>query len=223
MNLLALDTSTEYCSAALWRDGALFDRVERAGQRHSELLIEMIRAVLKSGGVDVRQLAAIATTVGPGSFTGVRIAIAVAQGLAFGAKVPAVGIGTLEAIAWGCNADRVVVANDARMGEVYCAAFTRSESELSTLWGPVLASPNAVPSVTGRGFAGAGSGFTVYRDALMGAWREAVTNVIDDAYPSARHVAELAARKFARGETVCAELLAPVYVRDKVALTVDER
>jgi tRNA threonylcarbamoyladenosine biosynthesis protein TsaB len=223
VQILALDTSTEYCSAAFWRDGHVFDRVEHAGQRHSELLIPMIRAVLAEGGASMHELDAIAATVGPGTFTGVRIATAVAQGLAFGARVPVVAVGTLEAMAAACNAQRVVVASDARMGEVYCAAYRRNTDHLETLFGPMLAKPDSVPTLTERGFVGAGNGFERYRDALMQCWAESIESVADVSYPHARDVAALAATRVAIGLVAPAEALTPVYVRDKVALTVSER
>jgi tRNA threonylcarbamoyladenosine biosynthesis protein TsaB len=99
MRVLALDTSTEYCSVALWQDGAVMARSELAGQKHSELLISMLEALLNEAGVKLAQLDGIAFGKGPGSFTGVRIACGTAQGLAFGANLPVAGVCTLEALA----------------------------------------------------------------------------------------------------------------------------
>src|SRR3972149_2527871 len=125
MNILALDTSTEYCSAALWRDGGVHERAVRAGQSHSEILIGMVDAVMAEGGTQLARLDGIAYGQGPGSFTGLRIACAVAQGLAFAAEIPLAGVGTLQAVAMSCGAARVVCCLDARMQEIYHAAYVR--------------------------------------------------------------------------------------------------
>src|SRR5688500_2270663 len=127
MKILALDTSTEYCSVALSIDGALDERETRAGQRHSELVLGMVDALLRARGVHLRNLDAIAFGEGPGSFTGLRIACGVVQGLAFGADVPVVGVGTLLAMAHGSGAERIVCCLDARMHEIYHGAYTRSD------------------------------------------------------------------------------------------------
>ncbi|MDH4294437.1 MAG: tRNA (adenosine(37)-N6)-threonylcarbamoyltransferase complex dimerization subunit type 1 TsaB, partial [Betaproteobacteria bacterium] len=127
MNILALDTSTEYCSVALWRDGALCEQGAPAGQTHSEILLGMVDSVLTEGGVRLEALDGIAYGQGPGSFTGLRIACAVAQGLAYSFGIPLVGIGTLHTMAAACGAGRVLCCLDARMQEVYHAAYVRSD------------------------------------------------------------------------------------------------
>jgi tRNA threonylcarbamoyladenosine biosynthesis protein TsaB len=119
MNILALDTSTDYCSAALWRDGLCVERAAAAGQSHSTLLMQMADAVLAEAGLKLQALDGIAYGEGPGSFTGLRIACAVAQGLAFAADLPVAGIGTLQAMAAACDAPRVICCLDARMQDVY--------------------------------------------------------------------------------------------------------
>ena len=125
MKILALDTSTAHCSVALWIDGEVAAREALAGQRHSELLLGMIDALLRGSGLSVRNLDGIAYGEGPGSFTGLRIACGVVQGLAFGGGVPVVGIGTLLAMAAGSGAPRIVCCVDARVHEIYHAAYCR--------------------------------------------------------------------------------------------------
>ena len=125
LNILSLETSSEWCSVAAWLDGKTLAREELAGQRHSELILPMIDALLHDAGVELAAFDAIAFGAGPGSFTGLRIACGVAQGLAFAAGVPVACVSTLLAVAQGSGADRVVVCLDARMGEVYFGAFQR--------------------------------------------------------------------------------------------------
>jgi tRNA threonylcarbamoyladenosine biosynthesis protein TsaB len=122
MNILALETSTEYCSVALWQDGAIVERCDLAVQKHSEMLIAMLDALLKDAGVRIQDMDGIAFGKGPGSFTGVRIACGAAQGLAFGASLPVAGVCTLEALAEASGKEKVIAALDARMGEIYHAA-----------------------------------------------------------------------------------------------------
>ena len=123
MRILALETSTEYCSVALWQDGAIVERCELVGQKHSELLMEMLDGVLREANITLAQLDGIAFGAGPGSFTGVRIACGVAQGLALGADLPVVGICTLAALAQASGYEKVIATLDARMAEVYHAAY----------------------------------------------------------------------------------------------------
>ena len=119
MNIIALDTSTEYCSLAVWLNGNIVSREILAGQRHSELLLPMLHIMLTEIGITFNQIDGIAFGAGPGSFTGLRIACGVAQGLAFAQAVPIVGISTLEALAQQVDTAKVLVALDARMGELY--------------------------------------------------------------------------------------------------------
>lgn len=223
MNILALDTSTEHCSVALWRDGAVFERAVRAGQSHSEILIGMADAVLAEGDMRLAALDGIAYGRGPGSFTGLRIACAVAQGLAFPADIPLVGIGTLHAMAMACGATRVVCCLDARMQEIYHAAYLREGDVYIEVSTPRVCVPAAVPELQGGGWTGCGSGFAAYRDELQQAYGAALAQVMDGVYPHARDIARLAAPVFAAGQGIRAEEAAPLYIRDKVALKTAER
>ena len=223
MNILALDTSTEHCSVALWQDGAVHERAARAGQAHSEMLIGMADAVLAEGGLRLSMLDGIAYGQGPGSFTGLRIACAVAQGLAFPGDIPLSGIGTLHAMALACGAARVVCCLDARMQEIYHAAYVRQGDTYIEVSAPRVCAPAAAPQLPGDGWAGCGSGFAAYRDVLRLRHGAALVSIEDGVYPHARDIARLAAPLFAAGRGVRAEDAVPLYIRDKVALKTTER
>ncbi|RPJ47768.1 MAG: tRNA (adenosine(37)-N6)-threonylcarbamoyltransferase complex dimerization subunit type 1 TsaB [Betaproteobacteria bacterium] len=223
MNILAFDTSTEHCSAALWRGGSLFERAVHAGQVHSEILIGMVDAVLAEGGVPLARLDGIAYGQGPGSFTGLRIACAVAQGLAFPAAIPLVGIGTLQAMALSCGAARVVCCLDARMKEIYHAAYVREGDAYVEMSAPRVCAPADAPVLPGEGWTGCGSGFAVHRDVLRQCYGTSLTAIAEGVYPRARNIVRLAVPLFAAGQGVSAEDAVPLYIRDKVALKTAER
>ena len=223
MKILALDTSTEFLSLALWRDGEVAVREMLAGQKHSELVLPLIRALLDEAGVQLTDLDGIAFGEGPGSFTGLRIGCGVAQGLAFGAGLSVVGVCTLEALAQQAGADRVVACLDARMNEVYHAAYERDGDGWREVIAPGLYPPPQVPPLAGAGWVGIGSGWDAFGDALDAVYGTQVERKIAGAFPLARHMAELAAVRFANGEGKAPHEAAPLYVRNKVAFTIKER
>ncbi|MCW5604098.1 MAG: tRNA (adenosine(37)-N6)-threonylcarbamoyltransferase complex dimerization subunit type 1 TsaB [Burkholderiales bacterium] len=223
MKILALDTSCEYCSVALWRDGDIEAMETHAGQSHSTLLLGMIDDLLARHGLRVKQLDGIAFGEGPGSFTGLRIGCGVTQGLAFAAGLPVVGVGTLLAMAAAAGAERVVCCMDARMQEIYHAAYEKSGDTWDTVCAPSVAAPEAAPLPPGEAWLGCGSGFSVYREALARRYEGRLSDIAPDVHPHARDIAVLAAPLFAAGAGMDAALAAPVYIRDKVALRTDER
>lgn len=249
LKILALDTSTEYCSVALSIDGAIDARDVRAGQSHSGLLLRMVHERLAAHGLALGELDGIAYGEGPGSFTGLRIACGVVQGLAFGAGLPVVGVSTMLAMAAGSGAARVVCAIDARVHEIYHAAYVRAAAgghpgapagverteEVRNLalnalhpgWvvvhAPSVCAPGAAPQPEGEGWLACGSGFAAYRDVLEARYAGRLARIDADAYPRARDIARLAAPRFAAGATRTADEAAPVYLREKVALRTDER
>lgn len=223
MKLLVLDTSTEWCSAALWLDGRIDARRVLAGQRHSSLLLPMVDALLRESAISLRQLDGIGYGAGPGSFTGLRIACAVTQGLAFGADLPVAGVSTLESVAEQTGAERVLTVLDARMAEVYWAAYQRDGTGWQCVTEPALALPESVAVPEGGDWVGAGNGFVALGDVLRPRLAAQLVRIDDTVVPDAAAMAPLAARAFERGEGMDAALAAPVYLRDKVALTVDER
>ena len=222
MNLLAVETSTELCSVALLRGAELFVDEALAENRHSELLVPMLRRVLERARLEAAQLDGFAFGQGPGSFTGIRIACGIVQGLAFGAGRPVVPVPSLLALAEQSNEAHVVAALDARMGEAYVAAYTRSGDDWDEVLAPRLVEAGSAPPLPGRRWAATGSGFD--RHAwLREAYRESIEMRYEGDLPRAGSIARIAARRFARGAAVAAEQAAPLYLRDKVALTTAER
>jgi tRNA threonylcarbamoyladenosine biosynthesis protein TsaB len=223
MKILALETSTEYCSVALWQDGVLTGRSEKVGQRHSELLMAMLDEVLTEAGVKLAQLDGIAFGAGPGSFTGVRIACGVAQGLALGVSLPVIGICTLQAVAQGSGKNKVIAALDARMAEVYFAVYEKCGSEWLTVCAPCLCLPQDTPAADGADWLGAGSGFAAHGTVLQARYDGQLSSIDASCVPQAGAIAELAAPMFAAGLGLDAALAMPLYLRDKVALKTSER
>jgi tRNA threonylcarbamoyladenosine biosynthesis protein TsaB len=222
MKILAVETSTEYCSVALWQDGAVSERCELVGQKHSELLMAMLDELLKDNGVTIAQLDGIAFGKGPG-FTGVRIACGVAQGLALGANLQVVGVCTLQALAQASGRSKVISALDARMGEIYLAAYEKIAGEWSTLIEPCLCKAEHAQELSDEGWFGAGSGFAVNEATLSAHYARQLSGVDARAVPLASAIAQLAAIEFAKGNAVDAALALPLYLRDKVALKTSER
>ena len=223
MKILALETSTEYCSAAIWQDGKVRQRNELAGQKHSEMLMPMLGVLLQDAGCGIRDMDGIAFGSGPGSFTGVRIACGVAQGLALGAGLPVSGISTLLALAEGSGHVRVIAALDARMGEIYCAVYEKQDEGWKIVSEPGLCKPEDSPFVTGGGWFGAGSGFAAFREILQKRYAGQLAGMDTDAVPRAEHIAALGALQFAGGLGMDAAQAQPFYLRDKVALKTAER
>jgi tRNA threonylcarbamoyladenosine biosynthesis protein TsaB len=223
MRVLALETSTEYCSVALWQDGVVSDRCELAGQKHSVMLIPMLDSLLREAGVRLADMDGIAFGAGPGSFTGVRIACGAAQGLALGANLPVAGICTLQALAQASGQNKVIAVLDARMAEVYYAAYEKRDKEWITVCEPCLCLPQDAPAVEGSGWLGVGSGFIAHGGQLRARHAANLTEVDERAVPQASAIAELAAPLFAAGRGVDAADAMPLYLRDKVALKTSER
>ncbi|HCI14579.1 MAG: tRNA (adenosine(37)-N6)-threonylcarbamoyltransferase complex dimerization subunit type 1 TsaB [Gallionellales bacterium GWA2_60_142] len=223
MRVLALETSSEYCSVALWQDGEVVSRCEPVGQKHSERLMPMIDELLQATGHRLQAMNAIAFGMGPGSFTGVRIACGVAQGLALGANLPVVGVCTLEALAEASGHDKVIAVLDARMSEIYHAAYERQGDDWIAVSAPCLCKPADAPVVAGAGWFAAGSGFAVNSEALQARYAGQLLGVDGTVVPQAAAIAAIGARRLARGEGMDASQALPLYLRDKVALTTAER
>jgi len=223
MKIIAIETSTEFCSVALWQDGVVTGKSENVGQKHSEVLMAMLDSVLKQAGVKLAQLDGIAFGAGPGSFTGVRIACGVAQGLALGANLPVIGICTLQAVAQGSGKDKVIAALDARMAEVYFAVYEKRDGKWIAECAPCLCLPQDTPAVDGSGWLGAGSGFAAHGQVLQARYDGQLVAIDATCVPQAGAIAELAAPMFAAGLGLDAALAMPLYLRDKVALKTSER
>lgn len=220
MNILALDTATEACSAALWCDGQVVaQRFEQAPRRQAELILPFCQAVLDTAGLRPQQLDAIAFGRGPGAFTGVRVAVSVVQGIAFAADLPVLPISTLAAMAYGSGrfqaVPQIAVAIDARMGEIYWAGYRRTEAGLEPLMTEqVGAAENVSMAPVAGAWVGVGTGWGRYRQRLE--QRCPVAECWPEMYPDAVDIAALAAIAWQRGEAVPPEQALPVYLRDRV-------
>lgn len=194
------------------------------GNRHSELILPMINDLLQECSLSLQQITGIAFGKGPGSFTGLRIACGVAQGLAFAKNIPVVGINTLEAIAHQVNKSKIIVTLDARMGEIYHATFERlNDLEWNTVQEATLCKPENAPTLIGSGWIGCGSGFDIFKDELCKRYGDSINEFRSDLHPRAKEVAELALPFFMRGESIQASKATLSYIRNKVALKEHER
>ncbi|HHJ4199575.1 tRNA (adenosine(37)-N6)-threonylcarbamoyltransferase complex dimerization subunit type 1 TsaB [Aeromonas veronii] len=221
LKILAVDTATEACSAALLVGDKLFSRWEEAPRDHTRKILPMVQAVLEDAGINLSDLDAIAFGRGPGSFTGVRIGISVAQGLAFGAGVPLIGISTLAAMAQGAyrldGAQQVLTAIDARMNEVYFGRYELIDGRMQLVGDEVVSEPAALVDVRGK-LAGpvtcVGTGFETYGETLNGLADELAESQVR--FPAAEDMLPLARAAWLAGEAVPVEQAQPVYLRDKV-------
>jgi tRNA threonylcarbamoyladenosine biosynthesis protein TsaB len=223
MKLLSLETSTEACSAALYVDGEVTERYQLAPQQHNQLILPMIESLLAAAGLSLNQMDALAFGRGPGSFTGVRIAAGVVQGLAFGADLPVAPVSTLAAMAQEAFAETesryAFPCIDARMGEVYWGVYRRGAEGLAVVVGSEAVADAGMVEFPeeAEGF-GIGSGWGTYARVLRERVGEGrVHGILADRFPRACWVARLGAGVFQRGECVMAEDAQPVYLRDKVA------
>ena len=223
VNLLAIDTSTDSCSVAASRGEVLYERSEPALQRQAEKILGMVDELLAEARLELSQIEGIAYGEGPGSFTGLRVATGVTQGLALARGVGVVGVGSLLALAQQAAAEKVIACIDAHMGEVYHAAYARARASWEGVSAPGVYAPEAVPLPQGRDWVGCGDGFAAHRERLASRLGDRVAEVRSSASPSARAVLELAMPRFAAGEAKDAATAVPVYLRDKVALKTGER
>ena len=220
MKLLALDTATEACSAALYIDGEIAQRYQLAPREHTQLILGMAESLLNDAGVKISELDALAFGRGPGSFTGVRIATGVVQGMAYAADLPVVPVSTLASIAQAAYEEHarlhILSAIDARMGGVYWGAY-QVENGLVVLQGEeMVTTPDQVPVPKGQ-WVGAGSGWKGHKEALTERLGAIVTQQFDDYFPQSKTIAQLAAHDFQQGLAVEAAQAVPVYLRNDVA------
>jgi tRNA threonylcarbamoyladenosine biosynthesis protein TsaB len=223
VNLLAIDTSTRTCSVAASRGSELFSKSEPAAQRQAETVLGMVEELLAEARLALAQIEGIAYGEGPGSFTGLRIAAGVTQGLALARGIGVVGVGSLLALAQEADAGKVIACIDAHMGEVYHAAYARASGRWEEISAPGLYRPESVPVPPGRDWIACGDGFAAHAERLAARLGERVAAVRSEAAPSALAVLKLAMPRFAAGEAKEAATAVPVYLRDKVAKKTSER
>ncbi len=224
MRVLALDTATEACSVALLTDDDLVGRSAEVGRGHAEQVLGMVDAVLAEAGISLAKLDGIAASIGPGAFTGVRISVAVAQGLCFGANLPVVPVTTLEALALQAmqgGMSHALACLDARMGEVYWGCFASDAAHALVACGaPRVGSAAGVKLPDAGRYRGIGRGFAAYPELAALARLESVQS---NALPDAREMARIGTVRLLAGAGMDPADLRPQYLRDKVALTGDER
>jgi tRNA threonylcarbamoyladenosine biosynthesis protein TsaB len=226
MNLLAIETATESCSVALLCGDELVVSSEYAPRRHAELLLPMCDSVLAEAGVQRRQLDAIAVGRGPGAFTGVRLAISAAQGIALALDCPVIPVSSLAALAMDApdNGSPILAVIDARMGEVYSATYRRRSNGLVELVGvESVGHPDELNVSVDEALNVIGSGWEAYHESIRARLPSAPISTYGKRYPQAAAIAKLAAPLFKSSAAVSPEFALPVYLRDKVALTIEER
>ena len=221
--LLAIETSTHMLSVALATDGGIIERSAYCSTGGSDRVLPWVHEVLAEAGVTLADLDAIAFGAGPGSFTGLRLACAAAQGLAYGAELPVIDIATLEALAFANGPGRVFACLDARMSEVYSAAFEVSAKAVVEVLAVTVSPPEFIPLPPGSGWKGCGDGFASYKAVLDQRMQSVLKEINPNVPPLAPAVARLAESRLQRGETIRPADAIPIYVRDKVALTTAER
>ena len=226
MNLLAIETSTENCSVALHCNGEFISRSEIAPRRHAELLLPMCEEVLAEAGLSRRQLDMIAVGRGPGAFTGVRLAISAAQGIALALDLPVIPVSSLTALALDApnNGHPILAVIDARMGEIYAGTFRRDERGLVQPLGmESVGSAEVLKVAAGQSWNVIGTGWDSYAEMIRARLESDPVWVQGQRFPQATAIARLAIREASNGNSLAPELALPVYLRDKVALTIKER
>jgi tRNA threonylcarbamoyladenosine biosynthesis protein TsaB len=223
VKLLAIDTSTEACTVALLVDDAVEERFEIAPREHARLVLPMVETLLAEAAISITGLDGIALGRGPGSFTGVRIAAGVVQGIAFGAGLPVVPVSTLAVMAQGVfresGAGNILPAIDARMNEVYWGCYEINEGIARSICRDSVVSPHGVEVPEGGIWVGAGTGWVTHKVELEGRIGRKLESNIGRYLPHAQDLAILGADLLTQGKSVLPEQVQPVYLRDKVAST----
>jgi len=221
MKILAIETATEACSAALLIDNEVIERFKVAPREHGDLILPMVDELLHEAGIPLTQLDALAFGRGPGSFTGVRMATGVVQGLAFSADLPVAAVSTLSAVAQQVVAEvgdkTIYCALDARMGEVYWCEYKVLNGCLQAVSDEKVIAPNRLQVEPVTAAIGIGHGWDTYGEELSQIVQTGQLDLLPAALPRAREVAQLARNMVENGQLVSAENALPVYLRDNVA------
>lgn len=214
MKLLAFDTSAEACSAALFLDGSVTELFEITPRQQSRRILAMIEQLLSAASTGLSLLDAVAFANGPGSFTGIRLAASVAQGLALGADLPVVPVSTLAAMAQGAyrefQARDILVATDAHSGEIYWGVYQGGELAVRSVVAERRCNPAAVSIPEKCDYLGVGNAWEIYAEVLN--QRLHGVKLITTQYPKAIDVAALAVIAFSEGGFVSPEQVMPCYL-----------
>lgn len=221
MNILALDTCTESCSAALLYQGKLYERVEMTQRGHSDLILGMMDELFEQAGASIADVEALAFGRGPGSFTGVRVGVGVAQGIAFAREIPVIPISTLASTAQGVvdefEVNQIAVAMDARMGEIYAANFQVVDGLVELLDDEQVCPPEKFKPVNEKSCMGVGTGWSEYDVVLRDNFAGCLGQVSANQFPQAGSIIKLAQVEAEAGRLLPAEQALPVYLRNNVA------
>jgi tRNA threonylcarbamoyladenosine biosynthesis protein TsaB len=221
MNILALDSCSELCSTALLHDGRYYEQRELTQRGHSDLVLGMMDGLFQQSGSALADVDVLAFGRGPGSFTGVRVGVSVAQGIAFARDIPVVPISSLAAVAQKAaielDAEYIAVAMDARMGEIYCAHYHFDGQVVKLLTEERVCDPAAFMPFHQDQCIGVGTAWRVFETQLRANFEGVVNQVEMDYYPEARHIITLAEVEVRLGNLLSAEQALPVYLRDNVA------
>lgn len=220
LKILALDTSTEACSAALLYEKQVIERYQLAPKQHTTLILPMLQAVLDEAGLNLKQIDCLAFGRGPGSFTGVRVAASVTQGIALAHDLLVIPISTLRALAFDCYREfatlTVLAAIDARMNEVYWGEYTYQAQDMVASVPEIVCAPQDVTIEENRTFVGVGSGWDSYHTIFQNKQGEQLQQWFPHRYPRASAIAQLAAVDFQANKAVNADQALPIYLRDEV-------
>ncbi len=218
MKLLAIETATECCSAALQIDTDCIQQLEIAPRKHTQLILPMVDNLLAQAGCSISELDGIAFGQGPGAFTGLRVAIGVVQGLAFPYDIPVIPVSSLAALAQQFAAEHpnVAVAIDARMGEVYWGLFESTPTTMSGLNEERVCKPEDIDAPADREWFAAGTGWGSYQQPLVAKFSATITDTNPQCYPTAESVAALAIPELDAGNTIKVIDARPCYLRNNV-------
>jgi tRNA threonylcarbamoyladenosine biosynthesis protein TsaB len=227
MKLLALDTATEACSVALWLDGKVLEHFDLAGREHTARLGPMLHSLLAQAGLSLSQFDGLVCGIGPGSFAGVRVGVSYVKGLALGLDRPVIGVDTLAMLAQGAvrrhAAREILPAIDARMNEVYFGAYRGHQGLATAQIEPAVLAPQQIAVPAFEHATLIGSGWAAHREALLARLPFPASAQDDDAWPHAQDALSLALPQFEAGRAIDAAQLAPLYLRNRVALTLEEQ
>ena len=221
MNILALDTCTESCSAALLYQGQLYEQTEITQRGHSDLILGMMDVLFEQAGTSISSINAVAFGRGPGSFTGVRVGVGVAQGIAYARDVPVIPVSSLAALAQSAvdtlNVEQVAVAMDARMSEIYCASYQCEDGLVHILDQERVCPPEQFIPESDQQWVGVGTGWGEYDAILRDNFTRKLAQVSVEHYPQAASIIKLAQREIEAGRMLPADQALPVYLRNNVA------